>query len=483
VTPIPAERRSLWLEEALAHSDEERCLPLRGEARADVCIVGGGYAGLWTALRLLELDPTLEVTVVEADVCGGGASGRNGGFVLSWWAKIATLVKLLGPEEARRVGLASADSVRDIGRFCEEHAIDAGYRADGWLWTATAPAQVGAWEATVSAAETLGESPFRRLGREEVEELSGSPVQHAGVFEETAASVQPALLARGLRRVALESGVRIYERSPMTALERARPPRVRTAIGIVAADTVILALNAWTAQFRELRRSLVVIASDMVATEPIPERLAELRLTDGLCISDGRLLVNYYRTTDDGRIAWGKGGGDLAFAGRVGNRFDGSSPRAAAVTADFRRIYPQLRDTRFTHSWTGPIDRTPTALPYVGRLEGRDDLYYVYGFSGNGVGPSHLTARIVASRVLRHDDEWAAIRLPERPSGMFPRSRVGAFPPEPLSYVGGRVVRAAVARKEAAEDVGRRPGRIVQRLAALAPAGLTPTHVRKTTIR
>ncbi|MBA2643434.1 MAG: FAD-dependent oxidoreductase, partial [Actinobacteria bacterium] len=432
MTPVPPERRSLWLEEALALSNEESCPPLQGEVRADVCIVGGGYAGLWTALRLLELEPSLEVAIVEADVCGGGASGRNGGFVLSWWAKIGTLVKLLGPEEGRRLASASADSVGEIGRFCEAHAIDAGYRADGWLWSATSPAQVGAWEETVSAAESLGESPFRPLGREEMERLSGSPVQLAGVFEETAASVQPALLARGLRRVALEHGVRIFEGSPMTALERSRPPRVRTPSGAVVADTVILAMNAWIAQFRELRRSLVVIASDMVATEPIPERLMELGLASGLCVSDARLLVNYYRRTDDGRIAWGKGGGGLAFGGRVGTRFDGSSPRAKAVAADLRRIYPQLGDTRITHSWTGPIDRTPTALPYIGRLEGRDDLHYVYGFSGNGVGPAHLTARIVASRVLRRDDEWAATRLPERPSGLFPRSKVGAFPPEPF---------------------------------------------------
>ncbi|MDQ3671141.1 MAG: FAD-binding oxidoreductase, partial [Actinomycetota bacterium] len=340
-------------------------------------------------------------------------------------------------------------------------------------------AQIGAWEGTVSATERLGERVFRRLSREDVERLTGSPVQSAGVYEEAAATVQPALLARGLRRVALERGVRIFEHSPMRALERSRPPKVVTAYGSVTAEIVILALNAWAAQVRELRRSLVVVASDMVATEPIPERLEELGLTDGLCVSDARLLVNYYRRTEDGRLAWGKGGGGLAFAGRVGSRFDGRSPRAAEVTHDLRRIYPQLRDARITHSWTGPIDRTPAGLPFVGRLAGRDDLYYAYGFSGNGVGPSHLVARIVASKVLRRDDEWAATRLPERPEGLFPRSRSGAFPPEPLRYVVGRVVRAAVARKEAAEDAGRPPGRFVERVASFAPAGLTPTSSRR----
>ncbi len=183
-------------------------------------------------------------------------------------------------------------------------------------------------------------------------------------------------------------------------------------------------MNAWIAQFRELRRSLVVIASDMVATEPIPERLAELGLTSGLCVSDARLLVNYYRRTDDGRIAWGKGGGGLAFGGRVGTRFDGSSPRAAAVAADLRRIYPQLGDTRITHSWTGPIDRTPTGLPYVGRLEGRDDLHYVYGFSGNGVGPAHLSRahrRLACSSPRRRVGGDAPARAAQRAVSPKPR--------------------------------------------------------------
>jgi putative aminophosphonate oxidoreductase len=467
--------RSLWLEEALARPHEEPSPPLQGEHRADVCIVGGGYTGLWTALSLLEREPSLDVALVEADVCGGGASGRNGGFVLSWWAKIASLVKLLGPDEARRVAEASAASVSEIGDFCRRHSIDADYRPAGWLWAATSDAQVGAWDETVNAAESLGASPFRRLQPGEAVRLTGSSTYLAGVFEETAAAVQPALLARGLRRVAHERGVRIFERSPMIALERSRPPRVRTPGGTLAAESVVLALNAWIAGVRELRRSLVVIASDMVATEPIPERLAELGWASGLCVSDARMLVNYARPTRDGRIAWGKGGGALAFGGRVGRRFDGVSPRAADVAAGLRFVYPMLRDVAITHSWTGPIDRSPTALPYVGRLGGRDDIHYAYGFSGNGVGPTHLVARILVSRVLRHDDEWSSVGLPERPEGVFPRNRAGAFPLEPLRYAGGRAVRAAVARKEAAEDAGRPPGRLAARLAGFAPAGLTPT--------
>jgi putative aminophosphonate oxidoreductase len=467
--------RSYWLQEALSQPGEGDCPPLTGDVRADVCIVGGGYAGLWTALRLREHDPSLDVAVVEADVCGGGASGRNGGFVLSWWAKLASLRKLVGDEEAARLASASASAVAEIGGFCAAHGIEADYRPDGWLWAATSPAQIGTWEETLAAAEAVGARPFRRLGQDEVASLVGSQAHLAAVFEETAATVQPAFLARGLRRVALERGVRIFESSPMTKLERSRPPRVRTPFGSVTADTVVLTLNAWVARLRELRRSLVVVASDMVATEPIPERLAELGWTSGVCVSDARLLVNYYRTTRDGRIAWGKGGGAIAFGGRIGKAFEGESPRAAEVATSLRALYPQLHDVRVTHSWTGPIDRTPTALPYFGILGGREDIHYGYGFSGNGVGPTVLAGRILASRVLRRDDEWAAVALPAGPSGMFPRNRAGAFPPEPVRYVAGRLVRTAVARKEAAEDAGRPSGPIASRLAALAPAGLTPS--------
>jgi putative aminophosphonate oxidoreductase len=457
--------RSLWLEEALAGEDAESPR-LEGQERAEVCVVGGGYTGLWTALRLREQDPSLDVAVVEADVCGGGASGRNGGFVLSWWAKFTTLAKVCGVEEALRLGRASAEAVVEIGRFCDEHGIDAHYRADGWLWAATRPVQLGAWEQSIAELERHGVRPFDELEPEEVARRSGSPVHVGGVLEREAATVQPALLARGLRRVALDRGVRIYERSPMTALERSQPPRVVTPAGALTADRVVLALNAWAAKLRELRRALVVIASDMVATEPIPERLAEIGWRDGLCISDSRMLVNYYRTTRDGRIAFGKGGGTLSFAGRIGPEFHGASPRADEVADSLRSLYPALRGVRIATSWNGPIDRPVHGLPFFGRLGGRPDIVYGTGYAGNGVGPTAIGGRILASLARGLDDEWATCGLV--------RGDVERFPPEPARFLGGLLVRAAVARKERAEDAGRRPDALTVRLAALAPAGLVP---------
>jgi putative aminophosphonate oxidoreductase len=460
--------RSLWLQEALAAAAED-APPLCGEVRADVCIVGGGFTGLWTALALKERDPSVDVAVVEGDICGGGASGRNGGFVLSLWAKFEALEGIRGSAEALRLARTSAAAVGEIVAFCHEHGIDAHVREDGWLWTATNPSQVGAWNSTLVAVERYGERPFERLQPGEVARRAGSPTHLAGVFEPTAATVQPALLARGLRRVALERGVRIFEGSRMRELERGRPPRVRTADGAVTAERVVLAMNAWATRLREVRRSIVVIASDVIATAPIPERLRAMGWTSGTCIDDSRLLVNYYRTTLDGRLVFGQGGGMLAFGGWVGENFDGHSPRAGEVHAGLRHIYPALADVPLTHTWTGPIDRTAVGLPFFWRVGGREDVLCGAGYSGNGVGPSRLGGRILASLALGLDDEWATCGLAREPTG-------GWLPPEPLRYLGGRLVREAVARKERAEDAGRRASRRTLVIARLAPAGLVPIN-------
>lgn len=463
---------SLWLRDALAE-DRDVAPPLAGDARADVAIVGGGYAGLWTAIRLKEHDPSLDVALVERELCGSGASGRNGGFVLSWWAKLLSLVKVCGEAEAARLARASAEAVGDLGRFCEEHGIDAHYRADGWLWAASSAAQVGAWAETVEAAFRLGDKPFETWDAERVVARSGSERNLAGVFEATAASVQPARLARGLRRVALERGVRIYERTPMEALEQSSPPRVRTPGGALRADRVVLTMNAWAIRFAEIRRAVVAVTSDMIATPPIPERLEALGLRDRLTVSDGRALLHYYRATKDGRIAFGKGGmtGRLPFGGRVGRTVEGESRLADRVEHWFHHTFPRLADVRAECSWTGPIDRTQTGLPIFGRLGGRPDLVYAVGFSGNGVGPCYLAGRILASLALGRRDEWSECGL-VRDAGRD-------FPPEPIRYVGGQLVRAAVAAKDRAEDEGREAGLVVRTLASFAPAGLSPFKGQK----
>jgi glycine/D-amino acid oxidase-like deaminating enzyme len=460
--------RSLWLDEALAGPGEDDAPRLEDRVRADVCVVGGGYTGLWTALRVRELDPSLSVAVVEADICGGGASGRNGGLVLSWWTKFATLRKLHGADAALRMARASATAVAAIGEECDRLGIRAGYRGDGYLWAATNVDQVGAWRPTVDELERFGERPFVELSADELAARTGTDMHAAGVFEASGAIVQPALLARGLRRAAIERGVRVFEHSPMTGIDRTAEggPIVRTPSGAVRAGVVVVATNAWAVRLRPIRRQVLVIGSDLGATPPIPDRLAELGWTDGLGVSDSRLLVHYYRTTDDGRIAFGKGGGTLAIGGSIGARFEGPSRRLAELRAAFGATFPRLGDVVFQRTWTGPIDRTRTGLPFFGPLDGRPDVLVGVGYSGNGVGPSWLGGRILASLALRRDDEWSGFPLAGLPDG--------GFPPEPMRWCGGRVVRAAIARKERLDDDGRPVDSLTRGLVRLAPAGLVP---------
>jgi putative aminophosphonate oxidoreductase len=457
-----AAARSLWLQDALLGEETAETPELLESIDADVCIVGGGYTGLWTALRVKELQPDASIVLLEADICGGGPSGRNGGFALSWWPKIETLQKRVGNEEALRLVKASEAAVAEIGEFCNRERVDAHFHQGGWLWTATSPAQVGSWDGAVAAAEAYGERPFELLSAEEVQARTGSPVHLGAAYEKGAASVQPAFLARGLRRVALERGVRIHERTAMVDLDR-EAGVVRTPSGTVRAGAIVLALNAWAIKIPELSRALVAVASDMVATAPMPDRLAESGWTGGEAISNSRLMVHYYRTTKDGRVALGRGGGRLAFGGRVNSNFDYSGGQTGELKGDLVRLVPAAEGVPVTNAWGGPIDRTTDGLPFAGRLPGRVPIVYGTGYSGNGVAPSLTFAKILASSALGLADEWSGAGLN--------RGVPSRFPPEPVRFLGGLVVREAVRRKEGREDRGLACDPVTGAVAGLAPQG------------
>jgi putative aminophosphonate oxidoreductase len=453
--------RSYWLQEV--QGDAPDAPPLEGDARADVAIVGGGYVGLWTALRIKELEPSRDVAVLEQDICGGGASGRNGGFVLSWWSKLSSLLSLCGAD-ALAVARGSEAAIGEIRDFCAAQSIDARFRQGGWLWTATSKAQLGAWDGVVAAAERLGVEPFRRLTPEEVARRSGSPVHRAGVFDPSAATVQPAALVRGLRRAALEAGVRIFEKTRVRSFSRGQPVVLRADRGRLTAEKLVIATNAWAAGIPELSRAIVAITSDMVMTAPAPDRLARIGWTGGECITDSQMMVDYYHATREGRVAFGKGGWGIAYGGRIGADFDRNAGRADTVAADLHRYYPSLRDVPVTHDWSGPIDRTPNSLPLLGRLGGCTHIVYGIGWSGNGVGPSVVGGRVLASLVLEKDDDWSRHPLVGRSAARFP--------PEPIRWIGAHIVRGAVARKERAEMEDRQPSPLDVRLSRLAPSGL-----------
>jgi len=230
----------------------------------------------------------------------------------------------------------------------------------------------------------------------------------------------------------------------------------------VRADRVVLALNAWMPRvFPSFRRSIVIVSSDMVLTAADPAALSAAGLADGVSVLDSRTFVHYYRSTVDGRVMLGKGGNTFAFGGRIHPVFDRPSPYAADLARRLRALMPGLARTPIAASWNGPSDRSVTGLPFFGRLA--PNVSYGFGYSGNGVGPSRIGARILASLALDADDEWSRSPLARGPRGYFP--------PEPARYLGSLIVRGAIRRQERAEDAGRlvRPwDRALARLAASA---------------
>lgn len=444
-----------WLQEAPAIEAQPS---LSGAHNADVVIVGGGFAGMWTAWQIKQREPSCRVVVLEADRCGHGPSGRNGGFCETLWLSLPTLREQLGDERALSVARASSDSVAAIGRFTEEQEVDCWFRQAGTMVAPTASAQDGRTDAAVQAAVSLGEGErLVVLSGEEARARCHSERFRGGVLTLDDATVQPARLALGLRRRLLDQGVAIFERSRVRALAPQSVGEVtaRTDGGTVRAGSAVLAINASTRAFAPLRARIAVTSSHIILTEPVPDVLDELGWTGGEAIVDGRRFVHYFRTTVDGRILFGWGGGRIAYGARIGGRTELDRGIVEPIHSDLVRLFPQLRGRRITHAWGGPIDVSPNHLPQVGTLaDGR--VHYVFGFTGNGVGPSHLTARALSAMVLGHDD--AALQL----RGL----RSVRVPGEPFAWAGGSVVRAANLRKERIEQDGGAPDILTRALAA-----------------
>jgi glycine/D-amino acid oxidase-like deaminating enzyme len=453
----PGAQRSWWLREALARENGAACPPLAEDASADVVIVGGGFTGLWTAYFLTQANPDLGIVVLEQDICGGGPSGRNGGFASGWWDELDGLVTLYGPEPAVKSCHAISASITGIGQFCEAHGIDAWFKRSGYMYAITADAHEKLCEEMVELALEVGApDELRELTAAEVRARCASPAFRGGVFMRDGASVQPGLLVRGLRRVVLERGVTIHEGTTVTRLEAGPPAVVATARGTVRAKHAVLALNAWATGWPQLERRLVAWSSYIVLTAPAPERLAAIGWTGGELISDFRTSLRYFRTTRDGRIAFGGGGGRARPA--IDDAFTHDTRAVMEAAQGFRLMFPTFADVPLEDAWGGPIDVSPTHLPVFGSLE-PGNVHFALGYTGNGVAPTHLAGQVLADLVTGRDTD--AVRLPM----VNPKPRL--FPPQPLRSWGAAVVRRAMIAKETAEEQGRRPNFLVSQLARM----------------
>jgi glycine/D-amino acid oxidase-like deaminating enzyme len=461
----PSPHRSFWLRQALAQDGGARIEPLGGDQRFDVCIIGGGFTGLWTALRLRERDAGLSIAIVEADVCGAGASGRNSGGTGHWWSKAPILLRALGSEDGAYLLDRSVAILDDMRSYIAAHEIDCQLRREPAAWTTTTQAQVGGWNAVFAAAGKLDRTPpYRILDKEELRERFGTGPFFTGVVEDAGTRIQPALLARALRRQAIRQGIRIFERSPVTRiLSRDLDVLVEGRQGSIVAGQIVLAANAWMAHLPAFRARTMVVSSEIVITEPIGDIVRERGLAHRPGGVTSSQMLNYGGYTPDGRVYVGGAGGTMAFRSRIGPEFDYSARAVASVKRDFAYLYPELHDVPVVDGWSGPIDRSASGFPMVGRL---DDprIHYAIGFTGHGVSATAMAGHAIAGALLDIETPWT------HAAALLQRMTDRIFPPEPLRYVAGRVVRRSVARKELAERDARLPSWWDRKLAPAAVA-------------
>jgi glycine/D-amino acid oxidase-like deaminating enzyme len=451
-------RSGYWLEEAGAVAPAP---PLAADREADVLVVGGGFTGLWAAWHVKQLQPEARVVLLEAGSCGGGPSGRNGGFCNVMWFSLPSMRSRWGDAAALDVARAADRAVHEIGEFCADEEVDAWFRMAGYLQVSTAPAHDSVWAAALGACRELGVADaVQALTPPEVAARCSSPAFRAGAFYPTSATVQPARLALGLRARLLARGVEIFESSPVRELrDGADGVLARTPGGTVRARAAVLAIGGAAKGWGgPLRSRLTIASSHIVLTEPVPDLLEEIGWTGGECITDSRALVDYFRTTPDGRIAFGWGGGRIAMGARLGGRTE-LDPATIAATVDHLHVcFPGLAGRRITHAWGGPIDASPTHLPIVVPLLG-GRAFAAAGYTGNGVGPSHMVGRTLASLALDRRDE------PSRLAFVDPATP--RMPPEPFQWIGGEAIRAGIIAKENAELAGRAPGLIPSAVARI----------------
>lgn len=452
-----------WFKEAIQNEGEIETIQLQQDTAKDLCIVGGGYTGLWSAIKIKEVCPELDIALIEADLCGSGASGRNGGCMLTFSTKYPSMAKLFGAAEAKRLVHASEEAVFEMAEYCKRHNIECDMRIDGTFYTATNQAQQGGMDGIIQQLSTAGINRWQQIPKPDVQTLTGSKLHIEGHFSGAAGSLQPALLARGLRKRAIDLGIQIFENTPMLSLIEGQPAKVITPQGTITANKVILATNAWMArQFKEFRRTIVLVSSDMVITQPIPDALKATGFTSGAAVVDSRTFVHYYRSTSDGRLMLGKGGNLFAFANKMLNAFDEESRFKPILYRAFRRFFPDIPIDTIETTWTGASDRSVTGLPFFGFFRGHKNIVYGLGYSGNGVVQTYLGSEVIRSLILERQDEWSQSGLAKGPRGRFPI--------EPLRWIGAMIVRSAIRRKEAAEDNNQSPFWLDKKLAKLAAA-------------
>ncbi len=436
-----------------------RLAALHGAAHADLVVVGGGYTGLWAALRAKERDPGRDVVLLEAASCGDQASGRNGGFASS------SLTHGFGngierwPDELAELDRIGAENLRAIGDTVQRYGIDCRFERTGELAVATAEHQVEELAELAAAMGAAGHD-VRLLDGAQTRAEVASPT-YLGALEDThgTAMVEPARLAWGLRDACLRLGVRIHEDTPVTGLERAGGRMVvSTPHGRVVTARVVLATNAFPPLLRRLRLMTVPVYDYVLTTEPLTaEQKAAVGWSGRQGIGDSANLFHYYRLTRDDRILWGGYDAVYRYGSRIDPALEQQGPTHARLAEHFFATFPQLEGVRFSHRWAGVIDTCTRFAAFFGTAyDGR--VGYALGYTGLGVAATRFGADVVLDLLDGADTERTRLRMvQEKPL---------PFPPEPLRWTGVQLTRWSLTRADA------RGGRRNLWLRALDRAGL-----------
>jgi glycine/D-amino acid oxidase-like deaminating enzyme len=409
---------SFWLD----RPDGPEAQPaLRGALRTDLAVVGGGFSGLWTALLAKQADPGLDVVVLEAERVAWAATGRNGGFCESSLTHGEANGRARFPAEYDRLAALGDDNLDAIEAFVAARGIACGWERTGGLTVATAP-----WHLT--ALHPGAEPPHGWLDREALVAEIDSPTYLGGVWDrDGAALVDPVRLAWGLRRACLDAGVRMFEHTAVTGLQRSRRAvEVRSASGRVLADRVALGTNAFRPLLRRVRPSIVPVYDHVLVTEPLSAaQLASVGWSHRQGVADAGNQFHYYRLTADDRILWGGYDATYHFGGRVRAAYDQQPATFAMLAEHFHQTFPQLEEVRFSHRWGGAIDTCSRFCAFFGTaLGGR--VAYGLGYTGLGVGATRFGARVVLDLLSGAPSELTELELV--------RSRPLPFPPEPLGW-------------------------------------------------
>ncbi len=457
LTPASGEgyrRLSLWWD-GLPGSIGRRD-PLDGDAEVDVAIVGGGLTGLWTAYYLIEADPTLRIMVLERDVAGFGASGRNGGWCSALFSvPEAKLDKRCGPGSGRAQHLAMQETVREVGRVVAAEGIDCGFHQGGTVVLARTPAQLTRTMAEVREARARGitEDDLSLLSPAEARERVGASGVLGGTFTPHCAAVDPGRLVRGLAEVVERHGVRIHEQTPVTDVASGV---VTTAQGIVRARTVVRATEGYTRTLAGHGRDVIPVYSLMIATEPLGEPFwSEHGLADRETFADHRHLVIYGQRTEDGRMAFGGRGAPYHFGSTIRPAFDRDDSVHESLRRTLVELFPALSQTAITHRWGGPLGITRDWFSSVG-MDPTTRLAWAGGYVGDGLSTTNLAGRTLRDLIVGESTDLTA--LP------WVNHRSPKWEPEPLRYVG---INAGLRLAGAADRAEERRGRATWHSTAL----------------